>query len=318
MNPIALAITGLTHSYVARRVPPVTALRDLSFEVSEGTVTAVIGPNGSGKSTLFRVLAGLLPVQEGSVAYRSSTIPAPSNTPRHVGFVFQSPALDKELTVFENLYHHVLLYGRRITRDSLPDWFSDSLGLTPLLDKKIDELSGGFQRRVELAKVLLAEPSVIILDEPFAGLDLQTRDAFFKLVQSLSRDRNLTVIVMTHVLPVAELCDSVVVLEEGRCIAHDTPSNLLAEFGAFLVEIHTKQLPVILARIAAQYPTRTVRLDNERALVLYASLTQILEIVDAQKDGIDVIEARKPSLEDYFIARTGKAYDAGGSRSLAA
>ena len=318
-----LTVSHLSHTYAGRRPngrahTAVAALRDVSFRVGGGSMTAVIGPNGSGKSTLFRILAGLLPVQEGEIAFGRPADAVRPGRRADVGFVFQSPALDKDLTVFENLYHHALLHGFRLRRASLPNWFDGTLGLASVVDRKVHELSGGYQRRVELAKVLLADPALIVLDEPFAGLDIQSRDAFFGLIHELSRVDGTTVLVMTHVLSVAAQCDAVAVLEQGALIAHDAPANLLSEFGPSVVEIRSRRLPAILDRITGRHAARIVPLEDDRALVLSVTLPQVLETIDMEADAVDGIEARTPGLEDYFIARTGRVFEDSGLRSLAA
>lgn len=297
-----LQLRDISHTYHTRKGGSVPALRGVSFEAAAGEVTAVIGPNGSGKSTLFRLVTGVLAMKQGSI-----TLDGESMRSAHCGVVFQAPALDRQLTVFENLYHHVLLYGRRIEKETLPASLIDVLDLRDRLDEKVDQLSGGYQRRVELAKALLTEPLLLVLDEPFNGLDIKARDGFFAALQHVAATRQLTVLLITHDLAVATRCDRVVLLENGGVIADARPAELLADFGRTVVVIRGRGLDDIARRIEAASDLRTLRLGEDALLLRDASLQDVLMLIDERDARIDDIEARRPSLEDYFIARTGHA-----------
>ncbi len=297
-----LSIGNISHTYSHRKGPAVRALRAVSFEAARGEVTAVIGPNGSGKSTLFRLVTGALALQQGHITLDDR---APSGA--RLGVVFQSPALDRQLTVFENLAHHAMLYGRRLKKADLPAALLDVLDLRGRLEARVDELSGGFQRRVELAKALLTDPELLVLDEPFTGLDVNARDAFFSVLQHITADRGLATLLVTHELSIATRAERVVLFEQGEVIADERPADLLKDFGRMVVVIRGADLSAIDARIRAASSIATLRLADDALLLKDTTLQEVLMTVDERDGRIDDIEARRPTLEDYFIDRTGHA-----------
>ncbi|MFA6233113.1 MAG: ABC transporter ATP-binding protein [Bacteroidota bacterium] len=297
-----LNLADISHTYHSRKGGSTLALRGVSLSAAAGEITAVIGPNGSGKSTLFRLVTGALTLQHGSILLDGHNIGS-----TRLGVVFQSPALDHQLTVFENLYHHALLYGRHLRRADLPAQLLDVLELRGRLDAKVDELSGGYQRRVELAKALLTEPELLVLDEPFTGLDLNARDAFYTVLQDVTAARGLTTLLITHELAVATRCDRVVLFESGEVIADARPVELLADYGRTVVVIHGTGLEDIARRISAASDIQPLLLTEDALLLKDTALQDVLMIIDERDARIHDIEARRPSLEDYFIARTGHA-----------
>jgi ABC-2 type transport system ATP-binding protein len=307
-----LSLRDIAHTYRSRSRAETPALRGVSLDAADAEVTAVIGPNGSGKSTLFRLVTGTLASQQGSI-----TIDGDSVRIARCGVVFQSPALDRQLTVFENLSHHAMLYGLRFAKRNLPETLLDVLDLRDHLDTKVDELSGGFQRRVELAKALLTDPGLLVLDEPFTGLDVNARDGYFAVLQHMTASRKLTTLLITHDLAVATRCDRVVVLEQGLVIADARPAELLADFGRTVVVLRGRGLDDIAGRIRAASDLRTLRLAEDALLLRDTVLQDVLTLVDERDARIEDIEARRPTLEDYFIARTGHAMQ-GAVRELVA
>lgn len=295
-----LSIRDIAYTYHSRKHGDTPALRGVSFDAADGELTAVIGANGSGKSTLFNVITGLRTAMKGSISRGGQ----PHGKTR-MGVVFQSPALDSSLTVFENLAHHAMLYSRRLTATDLPELLLDTLALHDRLDIPVGELSGGFQRRVELAKALITEPDLLVLDEPFTGLDLQSRDAFLAVLQQVTTVRNLTTLLITHDLAVATQCDRVVLLEEGHVAVDARPAELLTDFGRTIVIIRGRELDDIARRVHAASDVRTVSLSPAALLLRNTSLQEVLMIIDERDVRIDDIEARRPTLEDFFTARTG-------------
>ncbi len=294
-----LTISSISHTYTRRKSEAVRALDDVSLSAAPGCITAVVGPNGSGKSTLFRVVTGAMKADEGSVQFDSRAVKK-----SELGVVFQSPSLDPMLTVFENLSHHSMLHGRRLRRTDLPGDVITVLGIGDELDARVEQLSGGFQRRVELAKALLSNPAILVMDEPFAGLDVRARGQFFALVRKLAAERGLTVLLITHELELATQCDRVVVLRTGKVFADSTPAELLEPFGDAVVEIQTVDSGMVEARLRTAGFT-VLRLHDD---TLFLPRAELRSVVDALGEGARgaSIESRRPTLDDWFIAQTGE------------
>lgn len=293
-----LVVDSISHSYTQRKRGTLRALEAVRFSALPGEMTAVVGPNGSGKSTLFRAITGMLRVSAGSVLFNGQPL-----RKSELGVVFQSPALDGLLTVFENLSHHMMLHGKRLDRAALPRDVLDALDLDHVLDQRVDTLSGGFQRRVEVAKALLAAPRLLVLDEPFSGLDVRARTQFFTHLRDIAQLRSLTVVLITHELDLAALCAHVVMLHKGSVMADAAPAALLSEFGEIVAEIRTPASAQVERRLTtAGY--QVFRWSDDTLFVPRAGLRGI---VDALGDDAEscAIESRRPTLDDYFLTRTG-------------
>jgi ABC-2 type transport system ATP-binding protein len=293
-----LVVDSISHSYTQKKGEAIRALEAVSFSAQPGSITAVVGPNGSGKSTLFRVITGLLRASAGSVLFNGQPL-----RKSELGVVFQSPALDGLLTVFENLSHHTMMHGKRLGRAALPRDVIDALDLDDVLDRRVDALSGGYQRRIELAKALLTAPRLLVLDEPFAGLDVRARMQFFTHLRDIAQLRALTVVLITHELDLAALCGRVVMLHGGALIADAPPSQLLTEFGDTVAEIRAPDSAAIERRLGTAGYTVFCWGDD----TLFLPHATLRGIVDALGDdaGDCTIEARKATLDDYFLTRTG-------------
>ncbi len=227
----ALAAEGLGFRYGDRQ-----ALRDVSFEVQRGEVHSFLGPNGSGKSTLFKILATILPPKEGSARIFGLDLATEMAAVREkIGVVFQAPALDRKLTVRRNLEYGGHLYrlsgtelGRRV------DEMLQHTGLTDRAGDKVETLSGGLKRRVELAKGLLSKPELILLDEPTTGLDPGARKDLWQFLRS---QPDLTILVTTHLMDEAELTDRITIQHEGSGVSAGTPTELKQSDGDELLEL---------------------------------------------------------------------------------
>ncbi len=308
-----LLVQNIAHTYAARRGAGTRALRGVSLTAAQGDVTAVVGSNGSGKTTLFRLLTGVLALQQGSITMHNAS---PRNA--RIGVVFQSPSLDPHLTAFENIRHHAMLYGLRLGRDDISAALLDRLGIADALDTRVSALSGGFQRRVELAKALLTKPELLVLDEPFTGLDVDARESFFSLLREVTVEHRLVTLLITHVLPLATRCDRVAVLEQGTLIADDAPARLLEDFGPTVVEITTPDPATLAAHLRTHGDRDLLHLREQTLLLRNTGLRDVASILDADHPLVQDIQARRPTLEDFFIARTGHAIARAEEELLAA
>jgi ABC-2 type transport system ATP-binding protein len=226
---VRLAVRSVSKSYGARK-----ALDAVSLEVGAGEFVALLGPNGAGKSTLFQLLSGLFVADSGSIEICGNAIRRqPVSALARLGIVFQQPTLDLDLSVERNLRFHASLHGlggrlaeQRVTAE---------LTAQGLLDRRADrvrDLSGGNRRKVELARALVHQPDVLLMDEATVGLDPASRRQLLEQVQTLCRQRGLAVLWASHLVDEAEGADRVVVLDRGHVIASETPTGLLARTGA--------------------------------------------------------------------------------------
>ena len=234
MTPALLRATGLRRVYRTKsgreRVSRV-ALDDVSVEIERGQRVALVGANGSGKSTLLRLLARIEEPDAGTVELLNDEAGAIawSDGARHTGVVFQSPGLDRLLTVRENLMAQAALYGVREAANRVTEC-AERVGIAARLDDRVGVLSGGLARRADLARALVPRPSLLLLDEPLAGLDAESRDVFLSLLRELGdADPSFTLIMSSHAPDEIRLADRVIVLDAGRVVVSGEPGAIAAQ-----------------------------------------------------------------------------------------
>jgi len=307
-----ISIRNLTHIYPgSRKISARVAVADLSLEVGEGEFAILSGPNGSGKSTLFRILCGLARPSGGSVRIAGFDLARDPAAVRGVlGVVFQSPALDKHLTVAENLAIQADLYDLDPTtfnarRDRALAWTD----LGGRLDSRVETLSGGLARQVELAKVLMTEPRVLLLDEPTTGLDPVSRRNFLDALRTLQRSHGLTVLMTSHVFSEAEEVDRVAILREGRLLAYDSPQALRAMIGTEMVVIQARDATALAARLERDLGLSAAVVGDELRLAETENgrgLPILERILDGYRADLRAIAIKQPGLDDVFIRVTGR------------
>ena len=219
---------------VEKRYGPLKALDRVSLAVGPGEFVALLGLNGAGKTTLFQLLSGLFLADGGSIHIHGHDIrrdPVPALA--GIGIVFQQPTLDLDLSVRANLRFHAGLHGLpRAVREARIAAAMARLGLAEMARRKARELSGGNRRRVELARALLHEPRLILMDEPTVGLDPATRRDMLAHVLRLRSEQGVGVLWATHLIDEAESADRVIILHHGKVLRQGTPGSLAAEAGA--------------------------------------------------------------------------------------
>jgi ABC-2 type transport system ATP-binding protein len=216
----------------------IRAVDGVSFQAAAGEFVALLGPNGAGKTTLFQLLSGLFVPDSGRIEImghdmRRDPVPALAK----LGIVFQQPTLDLELTVTGNLLFHAGLHGipRAVAKARIENELA-RLGLAERAHDKAAQLSGGNRRRVELARALLHQPRVLLMDEPTVGLDPGSRSELLKLILSLRAERSVAVLWATHLCDEVPNADRVIVLHHGKVLADTTPPGLVASAGAATIE----------------------------------------------------------------------------------
>jgi ABC-2 type transport system ATP-binding protein len=304
-DSIAVSVAGLRHRYGDRE-----ALAGIDFAVATGECFGMLGPNGGGKSTLFRLLATLLPIQAGTAILLGIDVARdPQAVRRLIGVTFQSPSVDGKLTVFENLLHQSHLYGLSgKTATSRIDELLDRLGLADRCRDRVDALSGGLKRRVEVAKSLLHRPRVLLLDEPSTGLDPGARHELWDYLSNLRRDEGTTILVTTHLMEDAERCDRLGILDRGRIVALGAPDELRLSVGGDCLTIQSGGPAALAERITTRFQVVPRQIGDSLRIERHAGHELLREIVMAFPNEITAISLAKPTLEDVFIARTGHRF----------
>ena len=224
-NGPALEVRGLVKSY-----GPLKALDEVSLAVAEGEFVGLLGPNGAGKTTLFQILSGLFVADSGSVHVLGYDIRHSATAAlAGIGVVFQQPTLDLDLSVLANLRFSARLHGMpRARRRERIDAELDRLGLVERADAPARTLSGGNRRRVELARALVHEPSVLLMDEATVGLDPASRRQLLDYVLELRLERGVGVLWATHLVDEVERADRVVILHRGRVLDAGAPGEIVS------------------------------------------------------------------------------------------
>jgi ABC-2 type transport system ATP-binding protein len=304
MSP-AIETSQLVHRYGER-----TALAGLDLSVDTGEIFALLGPNGGGKTTLFRLLSTLIPIQQGSASILGYDVARETaEVRRRIGVVFQAAALDKKLTVEENLRHQGHLYG--MSGRSLQirsDEMLARLGLADRRRDRVETLSGGLRRRVELAKGMLHGPRLLLLDEPSTGLDPAARSDLWDYLRQIRGEDGVTVAVTTHLLEEAEKADRLAILNAGSLVALDTPDRLRASVGGDTLTIETDEAGPLAAAIANRFGLPAHEVDGSVRLELADAAQWVPRLIEALPGRIESITLGKPTLEDVFIARTGHRF----------
>lgn len=301
----AVSVQGLVHRYGERR-----ALCGIDLEVRPGEIFALLGPNGGGKTTLFRILSTYLMPGGGSAQVGGyDVVRQPDAVRRCLGVLFQSPSLDVQLSVQENLRYHGYLFGLRGAE--LRQRIDASLARVRLQDRageRVGKLSGGLRRRAELAKAMLHQPQVLLLDEPSTGLDPGARADLTVALEELRADDGITVVLTTHLMDEAECADRLAILDEGKVVALGTPAELKETVGGDVIEIQGPDPEALYQEIQARYDhgvsllNGTVHLERPRGREILA------ELLPALTGKIESVMLRQPTLEDVFLARTGHRF----------
>jgi len=301
-QPPAVEVRDVHDAWGGRRADRTVALRGTSFVVSAGSYVALLGPNGSGKSTLFTLLVGLRTPRSGLVSIFGCD---PLEVRRRIGMVFQHPALDPHLSVRENLMLQAGLFGFRADdREARIRSRAEALDLTTLMSRRVGTLSGGERRRCDLARALLHDPDLLLLDEATVGLDPAARAHFLSAIERERKSRSMTVLSATHLTDEADRAERVILMHQGIVVADAPPQTLRSELGLRRVTVtdpdfasHAAQSDAWQRHDDAHW---TRALDPERAPEILGPLIA---------EGICFAVA-PPSLADVFLARTGARLDA--------
>jgi len=302
-SDVMVSATGVT-----RRYGRTVALDGIDLVVRRNELFALLGPNGAGKTTLIHILCTILPPDAGTVTLSGFEVTrAPRQARRHLGVVFQEPSIDDRLTVYENLEFHGLIYQvPAALRRSRIDELLDLVELEDWRHALTRSLSSGMKRRVEIARALIHDSEVLVLDEPTTGLDAQSRERIWAYLRRLRENRQLTIIVTTHYIEEVEDCDRICVIDRGRILAIDTPAALKGAHGRELIRVVPDD-EAAAAAIRAAYPeAKTLRDAGGTTIVIEAGDGVSEAFLKTFGGRVRRLSVDTPSLESVFLSLTGR------------
>ena len=285
----------------------VHAVDDLSLVVKEGELFAFLGVNGAGKSTTISIMCGTLSKDGGEVIIDGMNVDHDmKNITKEIGVVYQTSALDAKLSVKDNLTSRASLYG--ITGKAAKERISalsEMLDFKELLPRTFEKLSGGQKRRVDVARALIHDPKILILDEPTTGLDPEARKLLWNVVTNLRKSRNMTVFLTTHYMEEAADADYVVILDKGKIAAEGTPLSLKNEYTGDFVTIYNAEEENVKA---LGLPYEKIR-DAFRVSV--KDTAEARDLIIKNPALFTDFEITKGKMDDVFLSVTGKKPEGG-------
>ena len=283
----------------------VHAVNDLSFCVKKGELFAFLGINGAGKSTTINIICGQLKKDQGKVYIADMDIDKNLQLIKHkIGVVFQNSILDPQLSVKDNLQVKASLYSMK--KDEIKkrvEYLSELLDFKSYINRPIGKLSGGQKRRIDIARALLHQPEILILDEPTTVLDPQTRKMMWNVINKIRKEKNMTVLLTTHYMEEASEADYVVIIDSGKKVAEGTPLELKNKYvGDYMLIYNTdedkiKRLNLPYEKIPLGY--RIEVKDTKEAT----------ELIKNNSDLFIVYELIKGKMDDVFLRVTGKSLE---------
>ena len=313
MTETAIQIQNLTKIYSTNNLK---AVDSLDLEIYKGEIFGLLGPNGAGKTSLIRMLVGLLKSSSGHILFDGDELNINSSKLKHyIGYVPQEAAVWKNLTVYENL--NVIGTTYNIPKKELNEKINHLLEGLYLVDQKkklASKLSGGMQRRLNLAMGMVHDPQILFLDEVFVGLDPQTRNYLYDYLRDFASKENKTIIITSHLMEIVDaLSDRVGILDLGKMMAVDTPENLKNTHGKgdiLVLEIDKDFDEDLLAVIEKKVKDVAVEKNDNvltiKTLNAIAKLPVILNTIEEQGYNAQDVKITKQSLETVFISLTGK------------
>lgn len=292
-----IKIENLTKSF-----GDIKAVNDISFSVKEGELFAFLGVNGAGKSTTINIMCGQLLKDGGKVIIDELDLDNELNMIKtKLGVVFQNSVLDSSLTVYDNLENRAALYG--IIGDAFKKRLNELsllLDLKPLLKRPVGKLSGGQQRRIDIARALLNNPKILILDEPTTGLDPQTRKTLWNVITELRKNENTTVFLTTHYMEEAADADYIVIINNGEISAVGTPLELKNKYTADYITLYGVD----------ENDVKKLGVDYEKIKNIYRisvpNTSKATELIVKYPEVFNDYEITKGKMDDVFLNVTGQ------------
>ena len=300
----AIEILGLKKSY-----ENTLALNGVNLSIKEGEFFGLLGPNGAGKTTTINILTGLVFREEGStLVFGKDTVKDFRFTRSKIGIAAQELSVDWFFSIEKLLYFQAGYYGlsKKVAKKRIEDLLI-RLDLQKKRDSRLRQLSGGMKRRFQLAKALVHDPDIIILDEPTAGVDVELRRSLWKYLKDLHATGK-TILLTTHYIEEAEkLCENVAIIDEGKILKEGSPKKLTQELGSSGITIYLNENKKNLNTVLADY---SFTLDQNRLHFSVKdsdlAMPKIIQTLSNNNITIQSVEATSSSLEDVFLDLTGK------------
>ena len=279
----------------------IKAVIDLSFIVKEGEFFAFLGVNGAGKSTTISIMCGELSFDSGSVCVSGYDVRKDmSKIRRTIGVVYQNSVLDKPISVYENIKTKAMLYGLSSEEfEKNYQCLAEQLDFVDLKNRIYGKLSGGQKRRVDIARALIHNPKILILDEPTTGLDPQTRKLVWEVINKLRKENNMTVFLTTHYMEEVVDADYVVILNKGQMVAHGSPLELKNKYTNDYINLYNPDMDKI-NKLNLKY---TIIPDGIRIEV--KNTKEATDLIISNKELFDDYEVIKGKMDDVFLNATG-------------
>ncbi|EAC8462507.1 ABC transporter ATP-binding protein [Listeria monocytogenes] len=289
---------------VVKKFGKVEAVKGINLEVEKGSLFAFLGENGAGKSTTLSMICTESEPTSGEIfiADEKLTFKNRKSFRQKLGVVFQENVLDNLLTVRENLYNRASLYGKTKAEISERlELVSSIMGIEDILNRRFEKLSGGQKRRAEIARAIMHDPEILLLDEPTTGLDPKTRVSVWKIIDYLREELGMTVFLTTHYLEEAKDADQLAVIHKGKIIAQGTPANIRSRFSVdkiFFYDAKVAELQAIIEKV--NLPLKITK-ETMRVDVINQDV-EILAILNQAAGLYGSFEVIKGNLDDAFIS----------------
>ena len=284
-----------------------TAVNNISFSVLKGSLFAFLGLNGAGKSTTINIITSILSKDSGKIYIDGLDLDYNAyKIKNEIGIVFQNSVLDASLSARENLSIRSKFYG--ISKEQWKErekTLIDMLGLAPFIDRPVGKLSGGQRRRVDIARAMVHNPKLLILDEPTTGLDPQTRLSVWNLINSLREKTGMTVFLTAHYMEEAEKATYIVVMNRGSIIASGTPNELKNAYSSDYIIVHAKEEAIYDTFINNEKLNYIYNHDNNYFKIKVDSPDSAYNFINKYKNYIHDFEVIKGNMDDVFLNVTG-------------
>ena len=283
----------------------VHAVDDISFRVKEGELFSLLGVNGAGKSTTINIISGILKKDSGKVSVCGHDIDSAADEIKSkIGIVFQNSVLDKKLSVYDNLKYRANLYGIfGYEFKSRLEEMTELLDLKGLLKRPLAKLSGGQKRRIDIARALIHNPRLLILDEPTTGLDPKTRITVWEVVDKMRKERGLSVLLTTHYMEEAADSDYVVIIDSGKVAAEGTPHELKNTFASDFIKFynHREEAEKYFAKLGY-----SIKNERDFTEIELKSTAETSKFFKEKPELFDDFEVLKGNMDNVFLKVTGK------------